>query len=143
MFECKHLVYFLKPVPSSGSLHHWQQDPPHPEVQGPGPRPTRGHVLPHQEGRLHPQASGAEQEGQGRQVQAHSRRVQDPPSGQVRFLTPFSLSYFPVFWIRDIFERIRIQIRGFVPHALLEIVVFLLFLLDDGRIWMRTNKDES
>ncbi len=90
-------MYFLKPDPPSGSLHHWQQDPPHPEVQGPGPRPTRGHVLPHQEGRLHPQASGAEQEGQGRQVQAHSRRVQDPSSGQVRYhfsnpLLPFIFS---------------------------------------------------
>jgi hypothetical protein len=79
-------LYFSKLIIiPSGSLYHWQQDPPHPEVQGPGPRPTRGHVLPHQEGRLHPQASGAEQEGQGRQIQAHSRRVQDPPSGQVRY----------------------------------------------------------
>jgi ribosomal protein S15P/S13E len=40
------------------------------------------------------------------------------------FLTPFSLSYFPVLRIRDILVRVRIQLRGFIPHTLLEIVVF-------------------
>ena len=67
-----------------GPFRDRKQDPPDPEVQGPGPRPTRGHVLPDQEGRLHQEASGEEQEGQGRQVPSYPGRVQDPPSGQVR-----------------------------------------------------------
>ena len=88
-----------------GAFHHWKQDPQDSEVQGPGPWPTRGHVLPDQEGCVHQEASGEEQEGQGRQVQAYSRRIQDSSSRQVCYLPLIALGprdtcfiLFILFW---------------------------------------------
>ncbi len=43
-------------------------------------------------------------------------------------------------WIRDILVRVRIRIRG---HKTVQIKVFLIFLLYDRRIRIRTNNDRS